>query len=225
MKDQLQTIRAALAILEDIGENDMYAEEWQKTQQALTALEQIEQAVGSAEPVAAQQRFRHPQKNMPSWSVWQPCKIKNRPSWEIDSQGYEVEYRELFTTPPVQGAGKWGGGESWESLAWQLCADEHGEDACNELIWEGGPVPEPWGDRWMKYGDEAKRLISLVHKHTNPPAQQQVSAFRAPTKTAWGNGMVCIDIELGKDSTATLFFDRDDTTKVEQRFGVVTKND
>lgn len=51
-------------------------------------------------PVAAQHRFRHPQENMPGWSVWQPCKVAKRPAWEIDSQGYEVEYRELYTTPP-----------------------------------------------------------------------------------------------------------------------------
>ncbi len=60
-------------------------------------------------------------------------------------------------------------GEGWESLAWELCADENGEEACTELIWEGGPIPEPWGDRWLKYEDEAKRLIALVHKHTHPP--------------------------------------------------------
>ena len=63
----------------------------------------------------------------------------------------------------------WEGGEEWESLAWELCADENGEDACNELIWEGGPIPEPWGDRWMKYEGEAKRLIALVHKHAAHP--------------------------------------------------------
>jgi len=66
----------------------------------------------------------------------------------------------------------WEGGESWESLAWQLCADECGEEACTELIWEGGPIPEPWGDRWMKYEDEAKRLIALVRKHTTPPQRK-----------------------------------------------------
>ncbi len=65
----------------------------------------------------------------------------------------------------AQGEAAWEGGEGWESLAWELCADEHGEEACNELIWEGGPIPEPWGDRWMKYEGEAKRLIALVHKH------------------------------------------------------------
>ena len=63
----------------------------------------------------------------------------------------------------------WEGGEGWESLAWELCADENGEDACNELIWEGAPSPEPWGDRWMKYEGEAKRLIALVHKHAAHP--------------------------------------------------------
>lgn len=69
--------------------------------------------------------------------------------------------------------GKWEGGEYWMPLAWQLCADECGEDACNELVWEGGPIPEPWGDRWLKYEHEAKRLISLVHEHApySPTAQ------------------------------------------------------
>lgn len=51
-------------------------------------------------PVAAQHRFRHPQKGTPDWSVWQPCSVSNRPAWEIDSQGYEVEYRALYATPP-----------------------------------------------------------------------------------------------------------------------------
>ena len=66
-------------------------------------------------------------------------------------------------------------GEGWERLAWELCADEHGEEACTELIWEGGPIPEPWGDRWLKYEDEAKRLISLVHKHTTPPQRKPLT--------------------------------------------------
>ena len=51
------------------------------------------------QPVAAQHRFRHPQEGMPGWSVWQPCKVAQRPPWEIDSQGYEVEYRALYTAP------------------------------------------------------------------------------------------------------------------------------
>jgi hypothetical protein len=51
------------------------------------------------EPVAAQHRFRHPQKTMPDWGAWMPCSVKDRASWEIDSQGYEVEYRALYTTP------------------------------------------------------------------------------------------------------------------------------
>lgn len=65
---------------------------------------------------------------------------------------------------------KWEGAEEWMPLAWELCADECGEEACTELVWEGGPVPEPWGDRWLKYEGEAKRLIALVRKHV-PAAQ------------------------------------------------------
>ena len=68
----------------------------------------------------------------------------------------------------------WEGAEYWMPLAWELCADEWGEEACTELIWEGGPIPEPWGERWLKYEDEAKRLIALVQKHTTSPAQPAV---------------------------------------------------
>ena len=68
----------------------------------------------------------------------------------------------------------WDGAEEWERLAFELCADEHGEESCNELIWSDF---EPWGERWLKYEDEAKRMISLVRKHTAPVAapQQPVS--------------------------------------------------
>ena len=59
---------------------------------------------------------------------------------------------------PEQEPLAWEGGEGWESLAWELCADENGEDSCNELIWEGGPIPEPWGDRWMKYEEETSPI-------------------------------------------------------------------
>lgn len=75
---------------------------------------------------------------------------------------------------PEQKPVAWEGGEGWESLAWELCANENGEDSCNELIWEGGPIPEPWGDHWMKYEEEAKRLIALVQKHTTPPQRTWV---------------------------------------------------
>lgn len=73
--------------------------------------------------------------------------------------------------------GLWEHGEGWEALAWALCAEENGEEACTELVWEGGPIPEPWGDRWLKYEDEAKRLIALVHKHAHPqqPAPQPLT--------------------------------------------------
>ena len=87
-------------------------------------------------------------------------------------------------------------GEGWERLAWELCADENGEEACSELIWEGGPIPEPWGDRWLKYEDEAKRLIALVQKHTSPPAQ--------PSKPLTDEQIEAIHQSTWIQSTATL---------------------
>lgn len=58
----------------------------------------------------------------------------------------------------------WHGAEEWMPLAWELCANECGEEACTELVWEGGPIPEPWGDRWLKYEDQAKDMIAMVRK-------------------------------------------------------------
>ncbi len=66
----------------------------------------------------------------------------------------------------------WEGAKEWEKLAWHLCAEENGEDACNELIWEGGPMPEPWGDRWLKYEGEARRMIALVRTHVPAPQHE-----------------------------------------------------
>lgn len=68
---------------------------------AATALrEALEQP--AVEPVAAQHRFRHPQKTEPDWSPWQQCDVRNRPPYEIDTQGWEVEYRPLYTAPQKQ---------------------------------------------------------------------------------------------------------------------------
>jgi len=68
------------------------------------------------------------------------------------------EWLAASPTPPAEPVvpdGEWIA-EEWERLAWHLCAEEHGEDACNDLLWEGGSMPEPWGDRWMKYEPEAQ---------------------------------------------------------------------
>ena len=77
----------------------------------------------------------------------------------------------IYTAPQqkAQEPCGWDGAEEWEKLAWHLCAEENGEDACNDLIWEGGPMPEPWGDRWLKYEGEARRMIALVRTHVPAP--------------------------------------------------------
>jgi hypothetical protein len=102
---------------------------------------------------------------------------------------------------PAQEPVAWEGGEGWESLAWELCADENGEDSCNELIWEGGPIPEPWGDRWMKYEEEAKRLIALVQKHTTPPQRTWVGLMRGVRVEG---DTVVISVKGGNDSAREL---------------------
>ena len=62
----------------------------------------------------------------------------------------------------------WEGAEEWEPLAWELCADECGEESCMHMIWTMDVIPEPWGERWQKYEYEAKRMISMVRKCTHP---------------------------------------------------------
>ena len=71
----------------------------------------------------------------------------------------------------------WEGAEEWEPLAWELCADEHGEESCNDLIWDMGVIPEPWGERWQKYEDEAKRMIAMVRKCTHPVKELTVGGI------------------------------------------------
>lgn len=93
--------------------------------------------------------------------------------WDTQLDDALREYAESLEREPVA-SGKWEGAEYWMPLAWELCAEEGGEESCNELLWCGGPIKEPWGDRWLQYEDEAKRLIALVSKHapTHPPRSE-----------------------------------------------------
>jgi hypothetical protein len=111
----------------------------------------------------------------------------------------------LAALASVEGEPKWGGAAEWEPLAWALCAEEHGEEACNELIWDGGPIPEPWGDRWMKYEGEAKRMIALVREHVRPqPAQANTEPDqRGVTHITWDeHGRRLVDGQLGGEHQA-----------------------
>lgn len=92
----IDTMKQALELANDIMRGKYKGNAAEIGDSLRLAIEQAEKQ----EPVTAQHRFRHPQKTMPNWSAWQPTKVANRPPWEIDSQGYEVEYRNLYTTPP-----------------------------------------------------------------------------------------------------------------------------
>ena len=60
----------------------------------------IDAPVQQQEPVAAQHRFRRPEKGTPDWSIWQPAKVNiNREVRSIDEQGWQVEYRLLYLHP------------------------------------------------------------------------------------------------------------------------------
>ena len=98
--------------------------------------------------------------------------LGSEPAWGVAKDRDEaLRILDAALAAPEPQPVAWDGAEEWERLAFELCAEECGEEACNELIWEGN---EPWGDRWLKYEDEAKRMISLVRKHTAPAAAPQI---------------------------------------------------
>ncbi len=102
-----------------------------------------------------------------------------------------VEAKPTAAEVTGEAVGKWEGAEEWMPLAWELCAEENGEDSCEELVWEGGPIPEPWGDRWLKYEDEAKRLIALVRRCvplTTPSASPSEAQKAVATVQVWNKG-------------------------------------
>lgn len=113
-----------------------------------------------------------------SWKTAQTGADAHRKALAVEAaiistlRAYVDEDRKARASMPLPAAGQepvaWTGGEEWEQLAWHLCAEENGEESCGELIWEGGPVPEPWGERWLKYEGEAKRMIELVRKFAAP---------------------------------------------------------
>lgn len=81
----------------------------------------------------------------------------------------------------------WEGSEEWEQLAYELCIDDgHDEESAHDLIWDGSPIPEPWGERWQKYEDEAKRMIAFVRKfaYTAKNREAEIEALK-------GDGKVC----------------------------------
>jgi hypothetical protein len=44
----------------------------------------------------------------------------------------------------------------------------------HHLIWCGGPTPEPWGDAWQKYEEQAEAVINAIGEGS---AQAMVTAF------------------------------------------------
>jgi hypothetical protein len=57
----------------------------------------------------------------------------------------------------------------------QWMAERDGCDDIHQLIWEGQP-PEPWGEVWNKYEDDAKDVLEKVLAICTPPAAQAQDA-------------------------------------------------
>lgn len=95
-------------------------------------------------------------------------------------RAYALAAAPAVPAPQTVEGGKWDGAEEWMPLAWELCANESGEDSCETLIWEGGPIPQPWGERWLKYEDQAKGMIAMVRKHVPAAAAPAAAPAAVP---------------------------------------------
>jgi hypothetical protein len=93
---------------------------------------------------------------------------------EAGSELYNELKKAKALAQPEQEPVAWENGAEWEALAWHLCAEEYGEEACADLLYDNGPIPMPWGERWLKYEEEAKRTIELVRRYTTPPKREWV---------------------------------------------------
>lgn len=64
----------------------------------------------------------------------------------------------------------------------------------------------------------------LKAKQAEAVPSDVVQVFPAPHKTMWGEDMVCVDIELNQNETATVYFDKNALTLAEKRFSFVAAN-
>ncbi|AOS80249.1 hypothetical protein Q5W_15370 [Hydrogenophaga sp. PBC] len=173
----MNPIQQAISALEDLLTSEDFAQAERYAREVLTSLRSLQKKVEGVEL---------PSLPAPTWG-------EKATGWAYHKDDMRAYARTAIAAALGRegpGSAAWKNSEGWESLAWELCADENGEESCNELIWEGGPVPEPWGERWLKYEDEAKRLIALVQKHVRPaaptPEATQPTQAEAPSdKNVW----------------------------------------
>lgn len=97
-RDQL---REQNRLLHDAGQrvDDHCRAQMDAKEAELTRLRARLQELESQQPIAAQMRFRYPQKATPDWSPWQLAAVGSNPPWSIDSLGWETEYRLLYAAP------------------------------------------------------------------------------------------------------------------------------
>jgi hypothetical protein len=64
----------------------------------------------------------------------------------------------------------------------------------------------------------AKMAADAIRESTLPAAPVAWKWHQAPVKTSWGHDMVVADLAIDKDNTASVYCERDQTTKVEAMF-------
>lgn len=99
-------------------------------------------------------------------------------------------------------------GEEWERLAMALAGEEH--DDIHHLIWTGTTIPEPWGEVWQMYEDEARRMIALVREHATPVHASAPQAkinysvlYIAAVEARWDYDLLCRIVREATSTPAT----------------------
>lgn len=50
----------------------------------------------------------------------------------------------------------------YDVALWLMAREGEDEGDPHELLYSGGPIPEPWGERWQRWEDAAREVVALV---------------------------------------------------------------
>lgn len=97
--------------------------------------------------------------------------LDKRP-WECAEYIKAAEYLRKVWPPHEPGASRLADDEGIVCVLASHLAKCDGHDDPNHLIWEGGPIPEPWGEVWCRYEEPAKEILRLIDGCLTPKGSE-----------------------------------------------------
>lgn len=58
----------------------------------------------------------------------------------------------------------------------------------HQLVWCGGPIPEPWGDVWQKYEPQALEVLNAIGEGSARALVKTLEVVKAAKAVAYSNG-------------------------------------